>query len=108
MAFDAAHVKAKPRAVGLLLADTSPSAPFGSIGAEDTVIIGAWIAGRARNDRCHAGLRSGIHAAPEQTPPQSRAWAGCSSRSGHVAWDGCFCGPAGCTRSRKADRILRS
>ena len=74
--------------------------------AGDTQVIGTWIAGQARNDRpavprLSCRTRSGIHAAPEQTPPAKAACANCPSQSGHVAWDGCFCGHAGCTSSRR-------
>ena len=52
--------------------------------AGDTVVIGAWIAGQARNDRCHAGLDPASTQRQNKGHPQSRAWADCSSQSAQV------------------------
>ena len=40
---------------------------------------------RTHFPRLSCRTRSGIHAGPNKPHPQSRAWADCSSRSGHVA-----------------------
>ena len=64
--------------------------------AGDTVVIGAWIAGQARNDGGEESCRL-----TQRTTKQSRVRLDCSSQSGHVAWAVRPCGPAGCTRSRR-------
>ena len=78
--------------------------------AGDTVVIGAWIAGQARNDsvRLSCRARSGIHAAPEQTPPAKPCMGGLflAIRACRLGW--LFLRPRMMYEEPQADRILRS